>query len=190
MWRATWIALAGVLIAVIGWQAFTYRHHLRHVPSELGVWQRLYVSEKAWGFGPGGNETGILVYALPADARTTIQAEGEAYLESFGPSPWGTLRGRYSDWHATPIKTAVGTWTDPNACPKGVSDVGMLTYPRGCPSILGYLGRYGFLVPVREDVEDLVNAALFSPGSYYAFGRTGLVIAIPSKDRIVFAYSG
>lgn len=66
----------------------------------------------------------------------------------------------------------------------------MLTYPRGCLSILGNLGRYEFFVPVREDVEDLVNAALFSPGSYYAFGQTGLINMIPSKDRIVFAYAG
>ncbi|MEO1238818.1 MAG: hypothetical protein AAFW64_03970, partial [Pseudomonadota bacterium] len=163
MWRPTWIALIAVLIVVLGWQALAYRHHLRHLPAEIGVWQRLYVSERAWGFGPGGNETGILVYAMPGDVRAKIEAGGEAYLESFGPNPWGTLQGRFGDWHATPIRVEPGEWTDPDACPGGVSDLGMLTYPRGCPSILGYLGRYGYFVPVRDAVEDLANAALFSP---------------------------
>ncbi|MEL7459850.1 MAG: hypothetical protein AAFX45_02340 [Pseudomonadota bacterium] len=190
MRRRTSIILAGLLIAVLGWQAYLYRFHLRHVPAEMNVWQRLYVSEESRGFGPGGNETGILLYAMPDAARAEIEAAGEAYLESFGPSPWGTLQGRFTDWHATPIDPDVAPWANPDTCPCGVSDRAMISYPRGCPSITGYLARYGFTIRVRADVEALANAALFAEGAYYSFGRTGLIIVIPSEARIIFAYAG
>jgi hypothetical protein len=36
----------------------------------------------------------------------------------------------------------------------------------------------------------LVNEAILNPGSYYPFGRTGLIILIPSARRIVYAYAG
>jgi len=41
------------------YQYLLYKHHLGLLPAAFEVTNVLYVSEKSWGFGPGGNETGI-----------------------------------------------------------------------------------------------------------------------------------
>lgn len=190
MWRITASGLVVLLLMVGGCQGFRYSHHLKFVPDDMDVWQRTYVSEKAWGFGPGGNETGIIVYVMPGVVKSQLAEDGIAYLEGLGVNSWDGWQGRYGDWSSTPIDPSTGEWADPERCPTGVSDYSMLTYPQGCPSITGYLGRYGFNIPVRDDVERMATEALFLPGAYYAFGRIGLIILIPQENRIVYAYSG
>jgi len=54
---------------------------LSFAPKGLGVSKILYVAEESSGFGPGGNETGVIVYELPENAATEIEKNGVAYLE-------------------------------------------------------------------------------------------------------------
>jgi hypothetical protein len=37
-------------------------------------------------------------------------------------------------------------------------------------------------------VEVMVNEALFAPGAYYAPGRWGILVLIPNRERIVYAF--
>lgn len=55
-------------------------HHLSFVPEALNVTNVLYVSEQSWGFGPGGNETGLLAFQLPASVAQQVKAHGADYL--------------------------------------------------------------------------------------------------------------
>ena len=41
-----------------------------------------------------------------------------------------------------------------------------------------------------QDIEQLVNDAILRPGSYYAYGRIGVIILAPASRRIVYAYRG
>jgi hypothetical protein len=49
---------------------------------------------------------------------------------------------------------------------------------------------YGFCIPIDRDVEALANRALQTPGSFYAFGRIGILLLIPGERRIIDAYNG
>ena len=56
--------------------------------------------------------------------------------------------------------------------------------------VAAYMARYGFCIPFDREVEALADEALARPGSFYAFGRIGMLLLIPAKRRIVYAYSG
>jgi hypothetical protein len=184
------VFIVGIFIAAfLAWKGFAYRHHLRFVPEAMNVWWVQYVSEEAWGFGPGGNETGIIVYDMPEKVRQELEEKGPTWLEALPRNSWDGWQGGYSDWHSTPIPKT-HSWADPAACPPKTSDRYLGFYPNGCPSISGYMGAYGFAISFDRDVEDMVNEALFSPGAYYAFGRIGILILIPAHDRIVYVYNG
>jgi len=62
--------------------------------------------------------------------------------------------------------------------------------PWNAPGIGDYMFIYGFVVPLDAEVERMVNEAIFDTGSYYAYGRIGMVILIPQALRIVYAYNG
>ncbi|MDB5588576.1 MAG: hypothetical protein JWP26_3546 [Devosia sp.] len=47
----------------------------------MNVSNVVYVSEQSWGFGPGGNETGILVFEMPASVAAELKDRGIDYLE-------------------------------------------------------------------------------------------------------------
>jgi hypothetical protein len=190
--RRKWLFfIVGVFTAVfLAWKAFVYHHHLRFVPEAMNVWWVRYVSEESWGFGPGGNETGIIVYDMPDRVRDALKDNELAWLESLSPPEWAGWQGRYEEWRTTPIPTTKFARADPAACPPKTSDRYLGFYPNGCPSISGYMGAYGFAIPFDREVEEMVNEALFSPGAYYAFGRIGILILIPSRERIVYVYNG
>jgi hypothetical protein len=189
--RRKWLFFAIGLFAAafLAWNVFVYRHHLRFVPEAMNVWWVRYVSEESWGFGPGGNETGIIVYDMPDEVRDALHEKGTAWLGALPPNSWQGWQGRYSDWHTTPVPPTQ-FWADPAACPPKTSDRYLFIYPNGCPSIAGYMGEYGFPILFDRDVETMVNEALFSPGAYYAFGRIGMLILIPARERIVYVYNG
>jgi hypothetical protein len=57
-------------------------------------------------------------------------------------------------------------------------------------TISDYLNRYGFGIDVDPTVEALVDHAISKPGSFYSYGRIGVVIVIPRAKRSIFAYAG
>ena len=48
-------------------------HYLRMLPAGLVVSELVYAREESWGFGPGGNETGMIVFELPPDVVSGFQ---------------------------------------------------------------------------------------------------------------------
>src|SRR5688572_10297041 len=136
------------------------------------------------GCGTSGKNRGASARAAatPASSSMTCRQPSKRNCERSRQSS----QGSYDDWHATPVPTTY-SWADPAACPPVTSDRYMLVYPKGCPSISGLMGGYG-LLPFDRDIEVMANEALFSPGAYYAFGRWGILILIPERDRIVYVH--
>jgi hypothetical protein len=165
------LAAAVVLLALagagwLGWQEVLRRHHLALLPPGLGVTERLAAFEVAYGWGPGGQESGLIVYRMP-DALAAALAAGGA------PSEDGL------DWQATPFMA------------EGPSD-GALGPCEGdaCAAIERFLWRYGHGVDLPRDVEEMVDRALIAPGNRVGVTRSGLVLLILGEKRVVYAYAG
>jgi hypothetical protein len=158
------LALAGA--GWLGWQEVLRRHHLALLPSALGVTERLVAFEVAYGWGPGGQESGLIVYRMP-EALATLLVEG-------GDPPADRL-----DWQATPFVA------------EGRSD-GALDPCEGdaCAAIERFLWRYGHGVDLPRDVAEMVDRALIMPGNRVGVTRSGLVLLIPGEKRVVYAYAG
>ncbi|KQQ53600.1 hypothetical protein ASF84_17445 [Pseudomonas sp. Leaf127] len=151
---------------------------LSFVPDALGVTAVTYFSEESWGFGPGGNESGIRVYPLPP--TTAIRAgAGLSFFKKLPanpPDPSRHWRGSYQNWQETPVSRTEKRW------PSEGKNQPMKTYD--------YLCNYGFCTDVDPSVISEVDAIINAPGSYYAFGRIGVIIVSPSKRLVVYLFNG
>ena len=164
----------------------TQARHLAFVPQAMDVSNVIYSAEQSWGFGPGGNETGIVVYEMPPATRHRIETEGVAWLNTLTGSR-GSWRGLYNDWHSTPYDSklpgASDLWkVDQDIVSEGCSKLGV--------GIVAYMDAYGYCIPFDPDIEALANRALTMPGSFYAFGRLGMLLLIPAENRVIYAYNG
>ena len=185
MFRSSPKKLAALLgaVAALGlcaWLAdsfFLERHRLSFVPTGLDVSRVLYAKEDAWGFGPGGNETGVVVYALSEDATAKVQAQGITYLSGLPPNPnaAGDWRGRYESWLATPQQLE-GSDSQTHK---------VLSF-----EVAHYLNRYGFGIDIDPTVQRQINDAISNGGSFLAHGRTGVLIVAPSIRRVFYIYNG
>jgi hypothetical protein len=178
--RRQWIIVIAVTIGVpwCSYHLINYFWRLGFVPQAMGVWNILYASEQSWGvlWLPGGKETGIIVYKMPEAVAAQLEKEGLTYLEHLPAQSHSGSRGRYDTWGQTPV-VLDQQWEWPQF------QLGM----RGdwnSPGIGDYLFRYGFEIPLDKNIEQMVNDALFRPGSYYAYGRTGLIIWSRQRDGL------
>ena len=84
----------------VGFKIWEKQAQLNNVPKAFGVSKIIYKAEESWGFGPGGNETGLIVYELPQSTATRVIEDGVSFLEGtrqsagFGED-W---RGHYETW--------------------------------------------------------------------------------------------
>lgn len=85
-------AVAGMLFVFHQWEN---RRRLSFTPEGMGIRKVLYTEEESWGFGPGGNETGVIVYELPEAAAQEVSKHGLSYLKNL-PA------GQYDEWRSTP----------------------------------------------------------------------------------------
>ena len=147
------------------------------VPDALHVASISYSEEESWGFGPGGNEAGIRVYPLPSHIADEISQRGIEFFERLPPNQnqqsreW---RGRYEKWFQTPI--ANDRW-------KPTKETGSL-------DIYDYICAYGFCIKIDDVVVKQATEIINSAGSYYAFGRIGLIIVSPDKKLVLYLYNG
>lgn len=161
------------------WKAWQSKQLLYLVPPDMAVSKILYVSTKASGLGPGGNEAGIILFEMPRLTREMIKREGISWLSGLSGSG-KSWYGQYPKWHETPFDPSVPKATD-------------IWTMEGCGhegGIAGYMFRYGVCIPLDHKIEETVNEALSSPNNFYAFGRIGMLVLIPDSDLIVYAYNG
>lgn len=173
------------LLFIVPWRACHYSERSRqlsYIPDAMGVSRVLYAEEDDFGsIGlPGDNETGIILYEMPDAVAKALSSNAQKYLNDISEPAGGDWRGKFENWHETPV-IFDEQW------PRGGKYEGRWQWVS--PGIGDYMGRY-FAMPFDASVERLVNDAIFKPGSYYAYGRIGLIILIPSMQRVVFVYSG
>lgn len=175
-------------LAVLVWtsHALTLRaNRLAHVPPALEVTRILHARERVWGFGPGGNEVGVIVYALPPHAGNRVRQGGIAFLEGLreerprAPDEW---QGEYFDWAETPIRPGQ-RWTPRDCAHSGTDDCAR-------PRLRHYLGSWGSMMGVDPDVERAVDDAVNHTGSYYAWARIGMILVVPAQGRVYYLYQG
>ena len=171
------VAAASLAIG-IGWESFKRNHRLSHVPDGLRVRRVLYAKEESWGFGPGGNEAGIVAYPLSENTAKAIEIAGLRYFENLPPNrdqqsrDW---RGRFADWKSTPVEPGPHWKPDPGS---------------GRYDIYQYICAYGFCIDIDERIEMEAAAAVNNPGNYYAYGRIGMIVVCPGMRRVFFMYNG
>jgi len=147
------------------------------VPDALQVDSISYSKEESWGFGPGGNEAGIRVYPLSDEIANQIMKRG---IEFFNNLPANNdqknrrWRGRYESWNETPIKESK-YWKQ-----KGGGGLDMYDY----------ICRYGFCIEIDNEVISQATDIINSEGSYYAYGRIGLIVVSPAKNLVIYMYNG
>lgn len=177
-----WLSRFGAL-AVFAFCALFLNHHLqtRHwlsfVPKELGVTHVLYTKVQSWGFGPGGNETGVVVYVLPDSISQKIQKNGISQILGLPVAERAHESGPgHSDsWQATPLKLE-GLDENLNTI---MSD-----------QISHFLNRYGFGVEIDPQIEPQINRSISQSGSFAALGRNGVLIVSPALGRAFYVFNG
>ena len=159
---------------------------LSRVPTPLVVSEIEYRLEESWGFGgPGDNETGFVVYRLTDASAEWARGQGDRLTAA--------LDGSSKSWRATPIdyasdKQAFREWP-PKEWGKQITS-GEKVEPR-IPTLLEYLDKYGFDIPIESGKDVEINEAIQSPGSFYKYGRGGSVTIVdPKRGKVYFAYAG
>lgn len=172
-----------VLTGFLAFEGLVYNHHLSFIPDGMKVWRIVYSYEKTRGFGPGSNEAGIIAYALPDSTAKAIERDDIKYFSTLPQrvrQHGDSRHGIYKDWYRTPLNA---DWV--NAVIKQESLV--TPYTTG---IANYLSRSGFLMPIDHKIEQKINKSISESGSFYAHGRTGLIIVAPRIRRVFYVYVG
>jgi hypothetical protein len=171
-----------LLFVIVPGGAFMYANHrlvMNLAPADLEVTAIVYDEEKNWGLPwlplPGDNETGVIVYSMPARIAERVAAEGVTFFQRQENRERRTgLQRSHENWQETPISVD-RRWASSAQPP---------------PKLFDYLNKYGFGIEIDPEIDGMINRAIQTPGSFYSYGRTGVVIVIPSMGRVVFVYAG
>ncbi len=165
------------LVPTATWKFYERKFNLEVIPDALEVRTVSYRNEESWGFGPGGNEAGILIYPLPEDVSRKALRGGIKYFENLPPNQdqqsrnW---RGRYELWSETPIR----------------EDRWEINPGTGLLNVTDYICAYGFCIHIPPDRLKQVNEIISRPGSFYARGRIGIIVVSPEQKLVLYFYNG
>ncbi|MCU0827795.1 MAG: hypothetical protein MUE52_10400 [Tabrizicola sp.] len=173
--RLTIVAALAAVLSLLGCDALERRHAMKALPSTLQAEAIEFGRNEVFGFGPGGNETGFYVIRLGAEGVDLAARGGVAWLNA-------QTGGRLDpDWFVTPVPRD-DYWM-------GRADSALGAFPD--PTVTAILDRYGFGFDLPPEHQSALDSALNSPGSYYAFGRGGLVaVVVPAAGRAYVFYAG
>jgi hypothetical protein len=153
------------------------KNRLSLVPARFAVRKILYAAERCSGFGLSGGDncTGVFVYELPESISREIQQSGLAYFlhlgQPFAVEQWGAFEA----WQTTPVAPSrEWVWEDQAPLPS--------------PTLSGFLGHEGFLIDVDSKMQSEIDNSISSPGSFFARDRYGVMIVMPAKNKIAYAY--
>jgi len=166
-----------ILFIYLQYKSWEEQRYLDIVPYGLNVSKVIYVNEESWGFGPGGNETGIIVYELPDEVAHEIQKVETA---EFSKNTGGF--SDFGSWKQTPI-LLTDAW-------QGSRSGGEPEQNIQFTKIANYLDTYGFSISIDPQIESEIDNAITKAGSYYAYGRIGIIIVMPNNKKVIYAYAG
>lgn len=182
------IAVVAVVVApVVAWQAFIYFGYQGVLPLGVNAPFVTYRKTETYGFGPGGDAAGILVYRMTDATAARVAQGGVAYLNASAAEDGRPLtiderrrrsRRVYSDWRPTPVDLErFGSGHGEDRC-------------GGRPGIRAYLGNFSFRCKVRRSILDKTDRLLSTPGAFYGSRNRedAIVIVSPKTREVVFAY--
>jgi len=166
------------------WVVYACRFEMARIPGNLSVEHTVYRSERNWGFGPGGNETGLTLYRLAGkDAERLVKLAPGLTTDARIRAAMGRWRqgGDYGRWHPTPI--------DPSTADEFARDDKLL--PGNHVKIDDFLERYGHSIVVDAKIANDVDRIINAPGAYYAPGPgSSLIVVAPREELVIFACAG
>lgn len=162
-----------LLVGVIAWRVFERQHWLSLIPSDLQVTKILYVQTENFGSGPGGNETGVVLYELPD--HVAAKFHGPDVISSW---PLSNVQA----WKPTPLRDH-REWIEGEVA---IAQTGPVPVPR----LVNFLNQYGFGISIDPPIMDAIDKAISEPGNYYAYTRTGVLFVMPTRRRVAFVYAG
>lgn len=173
-----------ILLLYFKYKSFEEEFHLSMVPDGLSVSKVLYVNESTFGFGPGGNETGLIVYELSDKVAAEVQKNGVAYFANMPPNKGENRdwRGKYVHWNGTPIFQENES--------ENTNQYKNTPSLRSAMKISNYLDQYGFGLEIDPSIEKQVDEALSKSVSYVGYGRIGMLIVAPEIKKVFYAYAG
>jgi len=175
----TGLRIAGIAVALfvafMWWGASVRQDRLFSPVRAFGVSELVYVAESSGGIGPGANESGIRVFAMPESLLERIALDGVAYLNRLPrrQSEYGV--GQPWDWKPTPVPSDDPGWTYAG---KG-----------SAPALSDIMERY-WHTDVAPEIRQLVDRALGTEGNLYVIDRNDLFVMILAERKLVFAYGG
>jgi hypothetical protein len=165
-----------VLCAYLAAGALQERQRLRVVPAGLGVTRVLYGKEESWGLGPGGHETGVIVYSLPDEMAAKIQTEGIRCLaELSGKSAGKPEWWQHGSWLATPVQLEGRD---------SKSDEVIKSH-----EIENHLYRWGFGIDIDPTVRRQINDSISKGGSFLLQTGSRTLLVAPSLQRVFYIYT-
>jgi hypothetical protein len=167
------VAVCLIAASVFVWQRWERQHWLSAAPAQFHITQILYSQTQSWGIGPGGHETGLVVYELPAAIAQQLSGDAAAVLN--------TPNSQY-DWKPTPIR-GNSEWTSTAGAPPQSS-------PETAPRLDNYLNQYGFGISIDPQTADAIDKAISTPGNFYSNTRTGMLLLMPAQRRLALMYAG
>lgn len=165
------VSAALILSPYLAFKYYEKVFYLEHIPLEMCVSTILYNKTESWGFGPGGNETGVVAFALPESVARTIDAAGKDYffVLSLEDIPRNKHIRNCGKWEETPV------FDDSNRSFR----------------LSGFLNRYGFGIDVDKNIEKEIDLAMSRKGSYFTGCRGGaMLIVAPKIQKVFYIYAG
>lgn len=171
------LLMAIIISPFLIFKFYERRYTLSYVPDALQVSSISYDNEKSWGFGPGGNEAGIVVYPLSEQVAHQISQQGIKFFNTLPDNIDQEIRdwrGDFGPWSRTPVIPDKQNWSG----------------TEGKLNIYDYICAYGFCIDIDKAVEKQATEIVNSKGNYYAYGRIGLIVVSPQKKVVLFMFNG
>lgn len=170
----------GLAIVLIGIPWLIYYNILASiraiVPGGLEVKKVLYHAATEAKFGPGDEQSGISMFVLPEEIAYEISEKGISFFQNLNSIEYGDdhrLAKSFRTWKTTPVQTEDRHWSVP---------------PGSKPKI-----EHAFVysrLEIEPEVSELATRAINKQGSYYSYGRYGMLIVNPLDRRVFYVWSG
>lgn len=177
------LGIGAALVALVIWAGYIALSHAFYhsrMPEHAGVGRILYKRVQTFGFGPGGNETGLVVFRMSASAARRLQADPDAFLQKVSEFGRGRCH-RFTNWTETPfVPQDDYRW--------GEASTGV---PPGSPAtIQEFTNQFGFGIRFKSRYVRMLNEAFAEPGSYMSSGRCAWVVLMPEQRAAAYIIVG
>jgi hypothetical protein len=173
------VAISVFVLLPLVYKSLEAKFYYNRTPRGAGLGMIAYLQSQSWGLGPGGNETGIVVFRLNRQSARELQEQPSEFFarlaEQHAQPNTGYDCRIYEQWTGTPLEAE----REPND--EGQS--GPLTWDR-------FANRYGFGITIPNAYRRMVDRSFAAPGSYYSIGRCGLFIFMPNERTAAYMFAG